>query len=330
MQYIVVDLEWNQASRLPGNIDPPYPLAGEIIQIGAVKLNAARQITDRFSLMVKPVYFRVMNPNVQELTGIEEKMLDAGVPFAEAIAQLRKWAGGELAWFSWGFDDRQILKENLDLFEMDKAWMEPWYDMQMIYRFQVDASSNQTALKAAMETLELTPPENLGEAHNAFFDAYCAGMIGGKLDLEQGIAQTKEYFLEHPPKQSNFLFRTTVRGCKNRKAAYVAGQKLQLFCPRCQAPLLANQPWVCEKKNQTSFSTLQRCSNEQCNTRRGRSEYFVRLKLIHNVSGKWQAVLLLYSATHSFIGKYMLKKRSQEKKKEAQQSQTQHAEQARA
>lgn len=371
MQYIVVDFEWNQASRLPGNIDPPYPLAGEIIQIGAVKLNEARHIVDRFSLMVKPVYFRVMNPNVQELTGIEGKMLDGGVPFAEAVARLREWAGGvprtaqathcasrtdawertdawlatvsgrksaseegagggDTIWFSWGFDDRQILKENLDLFEMDKVWMEAWYDMQMIYRFQVDSSSNQTALKTAMDALELTPPDNLGEAHNAFFDAYCAGMIGGKLDLEQGIAQTKQYFLEHPPKQSSFLSRSTVRGCKNRKAAYEAGREMPLICPRCQAPLLANQPWVCEKKNQTSFATLQRCSNEECKTRRGRSEYFVRLKLIHNVSGKWQAVLLVYSATHSLIGKYVLRKRSQEKKKEAQQSQGQQSEQARA
>lgn len=319
MHYIVVDFEWNQASRLPGNIDPPYPLTGEIIQMGAVKLDAQRNIIDRFQQVVKPVYFRVMNPNVQQLTGIAEDLLETGLPFAEAVAQLRDWAGGdgEFTWFSWGFDDRLILKENLDLFEMDKGWMENWYDLQMVYRFQIDQSPNQAALKTAMEALELTPPEHLGEAHNAFFDAYCAGMIAGKLDLEQGIAQTKQYFLEHPPKQSNFLARTTVRGCKNHRAAYDAGRELTLTCPRCQAPLVSNQPWVCEKKNHTSFATLQRCSNEQCTTRRGRSEYFVRLKLIHNVNGKWQAVLLIYSATHSLIAKYVLKKRSQEKRKEA-------------
>ncbi len=318
MHYIVVDFEWNQASRLPGNIDPPYPLTGEIIQMGAVKLDAQRNIVDRFQQVVKPVYFRVMNPNVQQLTGIATDLLETGVSFAEAIDQIREWAGNDqLFWFSWGFDDRLILKENLDLFEIEKGWMENWYDLQMIYRFQIDQSPNQAALKTAMDVLELTAPENLGEAHNAFFDAYCAGMIAGKMDLEQGMDQTKQYFLEHPPKQSNFLARTTVRGCKNHRAAYDAGRKLTLICPRCQAPLVNNQSWVCEKKNHTSFATLQRCSNAQCTTRRGRSEYFVRLKLIHNVNGKWQAVLLIYSATHSLVAKYMLKKRGQEKRKEA-------------
>lgn len=320
MHYIIVDFEWNQASRLPGNIDPPYPLTGEIIQMGAVKLDAQRNMIDRFQQVVKPAYFRVMNPNVQQLTGIEEDLLETGVPFVEAVDQIRNWAGGdesnELAWFSWGFDDRLILKENLDLFELDKTWMENWYDLQMVYRFQIDQSPNQTALKTAMDALELTPPENLGEAHNAFFDAYCAGMIAEKLDLEQGIAQTKQYFSEHPPKQSNYLTRATVRDCKNHRAAYNAGRELTLYCPRCHAPLLHEEPWICEKKNHTSFATLQKCSNDQCTTRRGRSQYFVRLKLIHNVSGKWQAVLLIYSATHSFITKYVLKKRNQEKRKE--------------
>lgn len=321
MHYIVVDFEWNQASRLPGNIDPPYPLTGEIIQMGAVKLDAQYNIIDRFQQVVKPVYFRVMNPNVQQLTGIEEALLETGVPFADAVQALQTWATGQsdegLAWFSWGFDDRLILKENLDLFELDKVWMENWYDLQMIYRFQIEQSPNQTALKTAMDALGLTAPENLGEAHNAFFDAYCAGMIAGKMDIEQGIAQSKQYFKEHPPKQASFLARATVRGCKSHRVAYDTGRKMTLTCPRCGAVLLQERNWLCEKKNHTSFITLQKCSNSQCTTRKGRSEYFVRLKLIHNISGKWQAVLLVYSATHSLIAKYVLKKRSQEKSKES-------------
>lgn len=314
MHYIIVDFEWNQASRLPGNIDPPYPLTGEIIQIGAVKLDEQYNMIDRFQQVVKPVYFRVMNPNVQQLTGIEEELLETGVSFVEAVQALRTWATEQsnegLAWFSWGFDDRLILKENLELFELKKEWMEQWYDLQMIYRFQKDPSPNQTALKTAMDALELIAPENLGEAHNAFFDAYCAGMIAGKMNLEEGIAQSKQYFLEHPPKKPNFLSRMTVRNCQSRREAYRAGAKLEAVCPRCGAPLIKPQPWVFENQNRTVFSTLQKCSNEACTTRRGRSEYYVRMKLIRNVTKKWQVVLYIYSATHSFVSKYMLRKRA--------------------
>ena len=317
MHYIVVDFEWNQVSRLPGNIDPPYPLAGEIIQMGAVKLDAQRNMIDQFQQVVKPVYFRVMNPNVQQLTGIEETLLDTGVPFAVAIERLKAWAGTEdVAWFSWGLDDRLILKENLELFEQDKSITEYWYDLQMIYRFQVDGSMNQAALKTAMDTLGLTAPEQIGEAHNAFFDACCAGMIAGKMDLEQGIIQVKEYAAAHPPKQPMFLTRETVRDCKSFKAAYEAGKELILTCPRCGAPLLHDRVWVCEKTKNPSFITLQKCSGGQCITRKKVTEYFVRLKIFHNINGKWQAILLVYSATNGLISKYILRKRTLERTKE--------------
>ena len=56
MQYIVLDLEWNQAlSGKPYRRDD-LTLAGEIIQIGAVLLGEDLSVTDTLRLRVAPKY----------------------------------------------------------------------------------------------------------------------------------------------------------------------------------------------------------------------------------------------------------------------------------
>ena len=51
---IVLDLEWNQPFSMRSMITTPVRLHGEIIQIGAVKLNEQLEIVDTFKVMVKP------------------------------------------------------------------------------------------------------------------------------------------------------------------------------------------------------------------------------------------------------------------------------------
>ena len=49
MNYIVIDLEWNQPLSPQRMIREPFNLGGEIIQIGAVKIDNLQElnITDR-------------------------------------------------------------------------------------------------------------------------------------------------------------------------------------------------------------------------------------------------------------------------------------------
>ena len=53
---IVLDLEWNQPFSTRSMVTTPVRLPGEIIQIGAVKLNEQLEIVDTFKVMVKPKY----------------------------------------------------------------------------------------------------------------------------------------------------------------------------------------------------------------------------------------------------------------------------------
>ena len=56
MNYIILDMEWNQP--WPGSPSSkkvlPVQIRGEIIQIGAVRVTEDQQVTDEFQVMVKP------------------------------------------------------------------------------------------------------------------------------------------------------------------------------------------------------------------------------------------------------------------------------------
>ena len=77
MQYIVLDMEWNQP--WPGSPTAkkplPSPLRGEIVQLGAVRLDAAQAPQDEFQCLVRPQFFKKMNRKVASLTGIKDALL---------------------------------------------------------------------------------------------------------------------------------------------------------------------------------------------------------------------------------------------------------------
>ena len=83
MNYIVIDLEWNQPLSPQRMVREPFNLGGEIIQIGAVKIDNLQElnITDRYSEIVRPVYYTKMNKHVTEVTEMTDDDLMQGRPF---------------------------------------------------------------------------------------------------------------------------------------------------------------------------------------------------------------------------------------------------------
>ena len=72
MNYIVLDMEWNQP--WPGSPSAkkvlPVAIRGEIIQVGAVRLDDKGVPGDEFQVMIVPKYYRHLNRRVSKLTGI--------------------------------------------------------------------------------------------------------------------------------------------------------------------------------------------------------------------------------------------------------------------
>ena len=119
--YLVLDLEWNQP------VDPAAPqlqnlkttLNGEIIQIGAVTLNAKGKITGTYTWLVRPTFLRQMHYHVRSLTGLTMQKVKKGILFPEANRQLAALCSPDTLLLTWGPDDIHILRQNLLLHNLE-------------------------------------------------------------------------------------------------------------------------------------------------------------------------------------------------------------------
>ena len=82
MEYIVMDMEWNQALTFSEMVKDPVFLTGEIIQIGAIKLNQTLEVVDSFNERIAPQYYTELHPKVAEITKLSNRDLQKGkVPY---------------------------------------------------------------------------------------------------------------------------------------------------------------------------------------------------------------------------------------------------------
>lgn len=185
MNYIVLDLEWNQpyhCERL--DYKNGRCLKAEIIQIGAVKLDCDKKISDTFCINIRPAKIKVINKNVRELTGIDEKMLENAVDIYKAVETFKSWCGKDYVFITWGYDDIGVLGTNLKYFDIDTSFLPNFYNLQMIYCAQTDNENRQYSLASAAEHFGITLDKPL---HNALTDAYYTALICAHLDIQKGI-----------------------------------------------------------------------------------------------------------------------------------------------
>jgi len=114
MKYVVVDLEATCWSRTE---DPELALnqniESEIIEIGAVALDATLQPLSEFQRFVRPERHPKLSGFCTELTSIVQADVDDAPTFPAAYAEFDAWMGGEggagLTFVSWSrYDHRQL------------------------------------------------------------------------------------------------------------------------------------------------------------------------------------------------------------------------------
>ena len=76
MEYIVLDLEWNQSNT--GKEDAVEKLPFEIIEIGAIKLNNERVMVSEFNELIKPHVYHEMHKITSKLIHIQMQELERG------------------------------------------------------------------------------------------------------------------------------------------------------------------------------------------------------------------------------------------------------------
>ena len=188
MNYIVLDMEWNQRIKGKPRVRFPVLLNGEIIQIGAVKLDEKFSVIDTFKIMVTPKYYTQMHEVVSEITKITAEDLQYGFPFKVAFEHFKRWCGNEFVFLTWGFDDVNMLKDNMLLHKINVKWLPTTYNLQVIFDDQISKEHRQISLTAAMEMVQ----ETALTAHDALNDAKNTACICKHLDMEKGLTQYEE------------------------------------------------------------------------------------------------------------------------------------------
>ena len=295
MYYITLDLEWNQAyaeKALAVQKRLSCRLRGEVIQIGAVKLDKKMNICGSYQIIVKPKYFKKLHRHVSALTGITQEQMDMGTPLTEAAERFKSWCGKDFAFLTWGPDDIPMLKENFHIHDLETGWLEERvYDLQHIFNLQTDGLAKQRSLEYAMEYFEI--PMNL-PAHDALNDAYFTALVAQKLDVPAGIAV-------YSKARGEFLEDGVIGDADAGDDGYVTINELlddsivkSPICPICQKALT-----LCEKPLHSKgqkYTYHYNCKKD--------GDLLLTLKLHRNFNETWRARRTVKKANEETLAEF--------------------------
>ena len=287
MNYIVLDLEWNQPNSPRVMVKSPVCLRGEIIQIGAVKLDENLAIIDTFKIMVKPKYYRTMHKKVSRLTSITDDDLQYGFPFKQALSYFHTWCTEDCVFLTWSGDDIKTLRSNLMVHKVKYYSIPKSYDVQKLFSIQIAKERRQYSLLQALDMVQ----EPACSAHDALHDAintarvlrhlnpddgqvYGAPRIGEQTMTDDGVQE----FCEIP-------FDT-------RGEAFSTLEKRKWICPDC-GERLTFRPWVRQNYDKKIAITSCRCGQE----------YFARIR-IRKSDNRYRCNRIVYPLTDDLISFY--------------------------
>ena len=179
MNYIVFDLEWNQnpGGKKTRNEKLPF----EIIEIGAVKVNTKKEITDSFHRLIRPQVYNWIHDSIHEVIHVDYKDLMDGVSFEQATREFLEWCGTDWYFFTWGNQDVMELQRNMKYYNLLKLIPGPvhYYDVQKLFSIKFEDGIARRSLEYAIDYLKL--PKNR-DFHRALADASYTARILLEID----------------------------------------------------------------------------------------------------------------------------------------------------
>ena len=303
----MVDLEWNQAMSSKSSVFNKLPihLRGEIIEIGAVKLNDDMSLGEEFTIDVKPVYFKRMHYKVKKLTGFDKERLAKGLAFPDAMEIFRDWCGEDVTFLTWGCDDRGIMEQNIIIHDLDWDWIAGWVNLQLIYNLQTGGDKNQKSLASAMEHFGI---EQTRIAHDALGDAYNTALVCTHLNMEEGLKlypDAAQILASRMPKSEtqpetqdvDYLLHESYSAFATKAAAFADERIVSLSCPVC-GKALAGSKWV--NQGDQRYMSIYSCEED--------GPFLARVKFRkHAEDNTWSANKLLYKADEAAVEFYHTK-----------------------
>ena len=185
---VLFDLEWNIGYQ-------PYTFnyhgvqqtfRGEIIEIGAVKIDEDANVLDTFSIHLRPRIFRKLQHHIAKVTGLTQEDLDNGAPIVQGLRRFMQWCGPDAEFAEWGMDDVPVLKQNLFLCNLDESRPTVWYDLQQVFLREHPRKEGEGMTLESVVTRMGIPMDR--PFHDALSDTLYTADVCRKLDLREGLA----------------------------------------------------------------------------------------------------------------------------------------------
>lgn len=290
MNYIIFDLEWNQCGSECEMLTDPVCLPGEIIEIGAVKLNDHFQKTDELRLYIKPQYYPKLHRRIVTLTGIRDKVLaEQGLTFPEAYEKFREFCGEEYSFMTWSTSDLPILVDNMLLHGIDVTQLPDTYDLQRIFCNEIMRFSRRMSLDDALKVLN----EKGDTAHDALNDSRNTVLVCNHLDLEEYAGEyVSRAFAEQP-----------LKTVYESPRAALADEALRTYpCPWC-GETVTGEPWLRQERDE--FISMGRCGEGD--------EILLTMELTRTAPNRFHPRRILYEMSDDLWDAYSTRKETENK-----------------
>ena len=261
MNYIVFDLEWNQAPA--GRCRPNPRIPFEILEIGAIKLNAHRKTIDEFHETIKPLVYREMNKQTQKIVHLDMKELQKSKTFSPAARHFLEWCGEDYIFVTWGPSDIFELQRNLEYYKIRYDFPKPllYYDLQKLYSLSLEDGKKRPALQEAVESLGI--PETKA-FHGAYEDAWYTAEVMKKLNIKPVLEykSVDYYHLPETKEEEIFLsFKTydkyVSRAFDSKEEAMNDKTVTAIRCTKCGLPVLHRMKWFASATGNMYYALIQ-------------------------------------------------------------------------
>ncbi len=240
MNYVVIDLEWNQPSDWKNSGDPG--LCFEIIEIGAVLLDENRKQIKEFSRIIKPQVYKKMNYITRGIVNISKEELENGEFFEDVMKEFLSWCGEDYIFCTWGPGDLVELQRNMKYYGMPDLAKGPfpYLDVQKLYGLDFEGKKSARALDHAVAALGI---EQDAPFHRALSDAFYTGKILSAIRSKELLTRYS-YDTYHIPKNRASEMHLTFPGYQK----YISRGFMDKATAMQDREVLSSRCIVCGKK----------------------------------------------------------------------------------
>ena len=285
--FIVFDLEWNQP--LPGKeygFDVSK-LSGEIIEIGAVKMEyLGGTLIPRgvFSSDIKPVCYKTIHYHVKKVTHKTNADLAKGEPFEQAYSKFMEFCGQDAILAGWSNSDTDMLKTNLKFFDMDDRLGMYFLDVQPMFSVFSTEKGRQRSVEFAVEYFGIPVEESF---HSATSDAkYTAKILQNIFDRNKTSEVLSVISSSAVDCDLKREYTTVGAPCDHPSQAQMLVTGFNSRCPVCGGDFeVKMKPFRIRKSSYALYG----CPKD--------GEFFGRTRIKKNKEGKFYASSVLRFAT---------------------------------